>query len=77
MFYHKPMKKHYLLFFFTVSLSINAQTDYDNANYYLVSAYSHVKDAYDSHNISHLKYYANRSLEAIKLSKKPLSNCSC
>lgn len=71
------MKNYYLLFLFTCSLSINAQTDCDDANYYLVSAYSHVKDAYDSRNVTHLKYYANRSLEAIKLSKKSLKNCDC
>lgn len=73
------MKTYYLLFIFTFtySLSLQAQTDCDNANYYLVSAYSHVKDSYDSRNISHLKYYANRSLESLKLSKKALSGCKC
>lgn len=56
---------------------INGQTNYDNANSYLVNAYSHVKDAYDSNNISHLKYYANRSLESFKLSKENLKYCDC
>lgn len=73
------MKPFYLLYLlsFTYSLSINGQTNCDDANYYLVSAYSHVKDAYDSRNISHLKYYANRSIEAIRLSKKALIKCDC
>jgi len=72
------MKKFHLLLFLTVSLVINGQNvNCDDANSYLVNAYSHVKDAYDSNNVSHLKYYANRSLEAFKLSKKTLNNCGC
>lgn len=59
------------------SFSINGQTECDDANYYLVSAYSHVKSSYDANNISHLKYFANRSVESLKLSKKNLSNCDC
>ncbi len=59
------------------SIAINAQTNCDDANSYLVNAYSHVKDAYDSNNISHLKYYANRSVESLKLSKETLITCGC
>lgn len=70
------MKYLYLLIFIP-SLSINAQSDCDDANYYLVSAYSHVKTSYEANNISHLKYSANRSVEALKLSKKTLSKCGC
>ncbi len=72
------MKNYYLLFFLIITLNFNAQTtNCDEANSYLVNAYSHVKDAYDANNISHLKYYANRSLEAFKLSKKTLKDCGC
>tara|TARA_R110002050_G_scaffold300018_1_gene467372 strand:- start:61387 stop:62136 length:750 start_codon:yes stop_codon:yes gene_type:complete len=71
------MKNFYFFLILITSFSINAQTNCDNANSYLVSAYSHVKDAYDSNNISHLKYYANRSLESFKLYKKNLSDCDC
>jgi len=72
------MKKHYLLYFLiTTSFTINAQSNCDDANSYLVNAYSHVKDAYEANNISHLKYYANRSLESFKLSKKNLKDCDC
>lgn len=60
-----------------VSLNINAQSNCDEANSYIVNAYSHVKDAYEANNISHLKYYANRSLESYKLSKKTLKDCNC
>jgi hypothetical protein len=71
------MKNYYLFLLLTSSFLINAQSNCDEANSYIVSAYSHVKDAYDSNNISHLKYYANRSLESFKLSKKNLKACGC
>ncbi|WP_034041021.1 hypothetical protein [Wocania ichthyoenteri] len=72
------MNNYYFLLFFVATLNISGQTaNCDDANSYLVNAYSHVKDAYDSNNISHLKYYANRSLEAFKLSKKTLKDCGC
>ena len=72
------MKNYYIIYFFIASsFAINAQTNCDQANSYLVSAYSHLKDAYDSNNISHLKYYANRSVESFKLSKNTLINCGC
>ena len=71
------MKYYYALFFLISSFLSNAQTACDDANYYLVSAYSHVKSSYDANNISHLKYFANRSVESLKLSKKTLSNCGC
>lgn len=70
--------KNYYLFLVLLASSISyGQTHCDDANSYLVSAYSHVKDAYDANNISHLKYYANRSVESFKLSKKTLKNCGC
>ena len=71
------MKKYYLLCFLMTSLVVNAQTNCDDANSYLVNAYSHVKNAYDSNNISHLKYFANRSVESFKLSKESLITCGC
>ncbi len=72
------MKNYYLLLFLIITLNFNAQTtNCDEANSYLVNAYSHVKDAYEANNTSHLKYYANRSVEAFKLSKKTLKDCGC
>ncbi|WP_308993376.1 hypothetical protein QLS71_011360 [Mariniflexile litorale] len=71
------MKKLYLFLILIASLSVNGQTECDDANYYLVSAYSHVKSSYDANNISHLKYNAKRSVESLKLSKEPLTICGC
>ncbi|MBP0903938.1 hypothetical protein ACFSKN_05695 [Mariniflexile gromovii] len=71
------MKHIYLFLVLITSFSINGQTECDDANYYLVSAYSHVKSSYDANNISHLKYYANRSVESLNLSNKKLSSCDC
>ncbi len=71
------MKNYYLLIFLIIPLTISAQGDCDYANSYLVSAYSHVKDSYESNNINHLQYYANRSLESFRLAKKELSDCNC
>ncbi|AUS07096.1 hypothetical protein [Pseudotamlana carrageenivorans] len=71
------MKNYYLLFFLTASMVVSAQTNCDNANSYLGNAYSHVKDSYESNNISHLKHYANRSVESFKLAKEALSFCNC
>lgn len=71
------MKNYYLFFVLLTTLTIKGQTSCEEANSYLVSAYSHVKDAYDSNNISHLKYYSNRSVESFKLSKKTLKTCGC
>tara|TARA_R110002096_G_scaffold56474_9_gene144143 strand:- start:8459 stop:9217 length:759 start_codon:yes stop_codon:yes gene_type:complete len=71
------MKNHCLFLVLLISFQSFGQTNCDDANSYLVSAYSHVKDAYDSNNISHLKYYANRSVESFKLSKKTLKTCGC
>ncbi|XCF07624.1 hypothetical protein ABI125_07125 [Tamlana crocina] len=71
------MKHFYFLFFLFSYVITYAQTHCDEANGYLVNAYSHVKDSYEANNISHLKYYANRSLESFKLSKKNLVECGC
>ncbi len=72
------MKNYYLLvlFIFTL-LHANAQDACEDANSYLVIAYSHVKDAYKSNNISHLKYYAKRSVESFNLAQGYMRNCDC
>src|SRR5690606_21113970 len=72
------MIKHYIfiLFIFT-SPVILAQNACDDANSDLIYAYSHVKSSYNANNISHLKYYANRSLESFERSKKKLKECGC
>ncbi|WP_158844318.1 hypothetical protein [Algibacter sp. L1A34] len=71
------MKTFLLLPILFFSYLIHGQGNCEDASAYLVNAYSHVKDAYDSNNISHLKYYANRSVESIKLSKQTLEDCNC
>ncbi|WP_053975630.1 hypothetical protein [Mangrovimonas xylaniphaga] len=53
---------------FGQSLCSDAQPD-------AVYAYSHVKTAYDSNNLTHLKQYSKRSLEAFERVKTTLENC--
>ena len=71
------MKNYFLLTLLITSLCTYAQSECDDASAYLVNAYSHVKKSYESNNISHLKHYANRSLESFKLSKTLLESCNC
>ncbi|PKQ44254.1 hypothetical protein [Confluentibacter flavum] len=72
------MEKHYFFLCFALSsLAFYGQTACDGANSDLIYAYSHVKSSYNSNNISHLKYYANRSLEVFERSKKKLKECGC
>jgi hypothetical protein len=71
------MKNYYFFIILLTSIAINAQSRCEDANYYVVSAYSHVKKAYDATNISHLQYSANRSVESMKLSIEHLKSCGC
>lgn len=72
------MEKHYLFILFLFSSNVFfSQTSCDDANSDLIYAYSHVKSSYNANNISHLKYYANRSLESFERSKKKLKECGC
>lgn len=41
----------------------------------MVYAYSHVKSAYEANNLTHLKYYANRSKESFERVKAILDKC--
>lgn len=72
------MKKYYLFFLFiSVYMHSNGQTNcsdaYSDVNY----AYSHVKSAYKSNNIDHLKHYSKRSLEVFERAKVKLKACKC
>src|SRR5690606_2110365 len=72
------MVKHYIF----ICLSLTSQVFFgqnacDDANSDLIYAYSHVKSSYNANNISHLKYYANRSLESFERSKEKLKECGC
>ncbi|HMC01877.1 MAG TPA: hypothetical protein VKN14_12650 [Flavobacteriaceae bacterium] len=72
------MKKRSLFFLLvTFYLQTYSQTNCSNANSDVVYAYSHVKSAYESNNIDHLKYWSNRSMEAFIRTKSKLETCGC
>ena len=71
------MKTFLLLPILFLTYAMQGQGNCEDASAYLINSYSHVKDAYDSNNISHLQYYSNRSVESIKLSKQNLADCNC
>ncbi|MDO7135369.1 hypothetical protein [Algibacter lectus] len=71
------MKTLLLLPILFLTYAMQGQGNCEDASAYLINSYSHVKDAYDSNNISHLQYYSNRSVESIKLSKQNLADCNC
>ena len=60
-----------------VSLNGLAQSNCGVADSYLVYAYSNIKDAYESNNKDHLKYYSNKSLESFEKAKPILKSCGC
>ena len=72
------MKKNYLFFLLSlVFFDSNSQNKCEDAHSDVIYAYSHVKSAYDSNNISHLKDYSNRSTDAFNRAKKILNDCGC
>lgn len=74
----KTMKNSYFfLLFFIVYIQSIAQTKCSSAQSDLNYAYSHIKSAYESNNLTHLKYYGKRSFDAFERSKKALENCNC
>jgi hypothetical protein len=72
------MKKSYLFFLLSITfLYSNAQNNCEDAHSDVIYAYSHVKSAYESNNISHLKDYSKRSTDAFNRAKKILNDCGC
>jgi len=72
------MKKYYLfLFFILMCLKFQGQTKCSEANSEINYAYSNVKHSYEANNISHLKEYAFKSLEAFKRAEAKLKECGC
>ena len=72
------MKKYYLfLFFILMCLKFQGQTKCSEANSEIKYAYSNVKHSYEANNISHLKEYAFKSLEAFKRAEAKLKECGC
>jgi hypothetical protein len=70
-------KIHLFFLFITVSMSSHGQENCKEADSDLIYAYSHIKSAYNSNNIHHLKYYAKRSLEAFERARPKLKTCGC
>jgi|GEM_PF-4124202 len=60
-----------------ISCSIFSQNDCERANSRIVAAYSHLKKAYDSRNITDIKYFSVRSKESFENSKIDLETCGC
>ena len=73
------MKKIYLFFFiFIVYSEFQAQNSpCADADSNLIYAYSNVKDAYESNNVQHLKYYSDKSLKSFEEAKVNLKKCGC
>lgn len=72
------MKKYFLFFLIaTACLQSFSQSDCSDSNSDLIYAYSHVKSAYDSNNVTHLKYFSKKSLDAFERTKKNLESCGC
>lgn len=72
------MKKNYFfLVFITICAFSYGQENCSEADSDLIYAYSHVKSAYNSNNIYHLKEYADKSLKAFKRAKPKLKACGC
>ncbi|WP_157515089.1 hypothetical protein [Gaetbulibacter saemankumensis] len=71
--------KPYLLLFLSLFITHHffGQAKCGDADSYLVYAYSNVKDSYEANNISHLKYYAHKSLENFEKAKQKLKDCGC
>lgn len=72
------MKKNYLFFLVSIAfITTYAQNKCEDAHSDVIYAYSHVKSAYNSNNISHLKDYSKRSTDAFSRAKKILNDCGC
>ena len=71
------MKQCYFIALFILCINVGAQSSCEEAHSDVIYGYSHVKSAYDSNNISHLKDYAKRSFEAFERAKKILEYCGC
>jgi len=72
------MKKSYLFFLLSIAFfNSEAQSKCEDAHSDVIYAYSHVKSAYDSNNVSHLKDYSKRSTDAFNRAKKILNDCGC
>jgi len=72
------MKKKYIFFLFTLLyMSSYAQTPCSDTQPDVGYAYSHAKTSYEANNLTQLKRFASRSLEAFKRIENVLKNCQC
>lgn len=68
---------YFFLVFVFFYFQLNAQSKCSSAGPDLNYAYSHVKSAYDSNNLTHLKYYSKRSYDAFTRAQNKLEGCNC
>jgi hypothetical protein len=70
-------KRYFFLLFAFINVQFYAQSNCSDAQSDVIYAYSHVKTAYNSNNLTHLKQYSSRSLEAFERAKTKLNSCNC
>lgn len=73
------MKKTYLFFFSLIAIShiSFAQNNCTDAQLHIVYAFNNAKLSLEANNLTHLKHYAEKSLEAFKRVDASLTNCDC
>lgn len=72
------MKKYYIFFLITIVCTLTyAQTPCSDTQPDIGYAYGHAKSAYDSNNLTQLKRFAARSLEAFRRVDIVLKSCNC
>ena len=72
------MKRTYIfsIIFFVYFFSYS-QSGCSNAQAHIVYAYNNAKNSLDANNITHLKFYANKALEAFERVQSVLGTCDC
>ncbi|MFC4720844.1 hypothetical protein ACFO5O_00815 [Geojedonia litorea] len=72
------MKRIYLsLFLCCTSFFSFSQSGCSDAQAHIVYAFNNAKTSLEANNFTHLKYYADKSLEAFKRVQNVLSKCDC
>ncbi len=72
------MKRTYLFpIIFFVYITSYSQSGCSDAQAHIVYAFNNAKNSLEANNITHLKFYANKALEAFERVQSALSNCNC
>lgn len=73
------MRKTYLalILLFTVVQGIFAQQNCSDAQLHIVYAFNNAKLSLEANNLTHLKHYAEKSLQAFERVNSSLGNCDC